>query len=145
MAGGKSSFGVELWLAPAGGTLVKLANIRMVSPPEITRGVIDDTNQDSPGGAEEVIYEGIFSVGEIECEGNFIESSTDDTAIMGYITAGTKLDIRVGKIPGVTVFRKQSCSGFITKYKPNIGGPKDKMTFSMTIKPTGAITKSTDP
>lgn len=141
MAGGKASFGSELWVVASGGSLVKLAYVNIVNPPEISRGTIEDTTHDSPGGAAEYIPEGVYEVGEITVEGNYISRSTDDTAIMGFITNGTKVDFKIVEKDASTG-SKVTGSGYFTNYAPRIGGVKDKQSFSASIKVTGPITKA---
>jgi hypothetical protein len=137
----KNSFGSFLYIGPAGGSLVKIASVDVTNPPEITRGMIDTTTHDSADGAAEGIPEGVYSVGVIEAQGNYISRSTDDTAIMGYITDGTLVDVKILEKAGSGTTDVE-CSGFVTSYKTNLGGVKDKQTFSVTIQPTGPISKT---
>lgn len=137
----KNSFGAALYLCAAGGTPVKIANVDVINPPEISRGMIDTTTHSSADGATEGIPEGVYSVGAIEAQGNYISRDTDDTAIMGYVTDGTLLDIKIIEKAG-TGTTDVECSGYLINYKPSLGGVKDKQTFSVTIQPTGPISKT---
>jgi hypothetical protein len=135
----KNAFGAELWLAPAGGVLVKVAMLTKVSEPDLSRGTADATTHDSPGGAEEVIAEGVYKVGNIQFEGDYVALSTGDTALRLALTSGAKQDYKVVS-KAATTTALFTGSGYLTKYTPSSLEVKGIQKFTGEIMPTGVVT-----
>ena len=138
----KNSFGNQMSMGPAGGTLVLIADTFMVDPPKLSRGTIDVTSHDSAGGAAEFISEGVYDAGEMSVRGHYVANSTGDQAMMTALTDGVKRDFKVTEKGTGTI--KTTFSGIVTAYGPDGHEIRGKQTFSATIKVTGAITKAPD-
>jgi predicted secreted protein len=134
----KITFGSELWMGPAGGTLVKVAELLSVAPPRRSRATIDATTHDSTGGAQEFIAAGIYDPGEVSGSVNYIAGSTGDDAMIAAVTDGVKRDFRiVAKSSADT--EDLDFSGFVTDYGIDELPVDGKQTASFTIKVTGVI------
>lgn len=134
----KISFGSELWMGPAGGTLVKIAELLTVSPPRRSRETIDATTHDSAGGAQEFIAAGIYDPGEVSGSVNYIAGSSGDDAMIAAVTDGVLRDFKiVAKSAADT--EDLSFSGFVTEYGVDELPVDGKQTASFTIKVSGEI------
>lgn len=137
----KTAFGAELWLGPAGGTLVKVAELLSVTPPTRSREMIDATTHDSTGGAQEFIAEGIYDPGEIAFQGNYIAGSSGDDAMVTAVTDGVLRDWKiVAKSAADT--EDMEGSGFLNSYGVDDLPTNGKQTFSGAIKVSGPITQA---
>ncbi len=134
----KISFGSELWMGPAGGTLVKMAELLNVNPPRRSRETIDATTHDSPGGAQEFIASGIYDPGEVSGSINYIAGSAGDDALIAAVTDGVIRDFKiVAKSASDT--EDLTFSGFVTEYGVDDLPVEGKQTASFTIKVSGEI------
>lgn len=136
----KIAFGAELWLGPAGGTLVKVAELLSVAPPKRTRALEDATTHDSAGGAQEFIGQGIYDPGEISASVHYIAGSTGDDALVLAVTDG---ELRDWKIVAKSADDTEDLegSGFVTEYGPDELQVQGKQTASLTIKVSGEISQ----
>lgn len=141
MTTAKNTFGAQLWMGPAGGSIVKLAELLTFTAPRITRDVEDATNHDSPGGAEEFISNGVYNSGEIPFQGHYVAGSTLDDALRTASTTGALQDIKL--VPkAATGTEDLEGSGYIIDYGPDEFPVKGKQTFSGTLKLTGPTTQA---
>lgn len=105
-----------------------LAEIIDVTPNEMSREAIDTTHTATTNGAMTFIPSDLIDYGELQCEINFAEGTAppiDDAAESVVITFAS----------GTT----WTFTGFMTNYAP--AAPiDDRMTASVTIKASGAIT-----
>lgn len=137
----KTAFGAELWMGPAGGTLVKVAELLSVTPPTRSREMIDATTHDSAAGAQEFIAAGIYDPGEISFQGNYIAGSAGDDAMVAAVTDGVLRDWKiVAKSAAAT--EDMEGSGFLNSYGVDDLPTDGKQTFSGAIKVSGAITQA---
>lgn len=113
------------------GTWTEIAEITSITPPSVSRDVIDATNSDSPDRWREHIP-GLLDGGEVTIEGNFIPGGAGDVAL---IVAQTDTFARAYRIifPNAVVWDFQA---FCTAYEPEAPFD-DKMTFSATFKVSG--------
>ena len=72
----KRTFQNEFWMGPHNGTLVKIAELRSVTPPKASRETMDATTHDSSGGAMEFIASGVYDPGTL----NFSINQTPERA-----------------------------------------------------------------
>lgn len=137
----KTAFGAELWMGPAGGTLVKLAELLSVTPPKTTRELMDATSHDSAAGAMEQIASGVYDPGEVTARFNYIAGSTDDLALLAASTDGVKRDFKV-VVKSSASTKNRTFSGFVTEYGADDLPVSGKQEATVTIKVTGAVTQS---
>jgi predicted secreted protein len=111
-------------------TYVAIAEVTNITPPPMTRDVIDATNMDSPNGWREFI-EGLKDGGECSISLNFLPGSAGDERLRGLQTEGaTPIKIR---FPGGVEW---GFDAFCTGYTPTVP-VDDKMTADATFKITG--------
>jgi predicted secreted protein len=108
-----------------------IAEVTSITPPSITRDVIDATNADSPDGWREHIP-GLKDGGEVSIEGNFIPGGTGDqqliVAQLDTFARSYQIEFPNGEI--------WDFKAFCTAYEPSAPFD-DKMTFSATFKVSG--------
>ena len=137
----KTSFGVELWLAPATSPLVKVAEMLTVTPPTQSRETIDVTTHDSPAGAMEFIVEEIFDTGEISFQVHYIAGSDGDDAILTALTSGAEQDWKI-VLKSESGTEDLEGAGFVTSYGPSDMPVNGKQAADCTIKVSGPISQA---
>lgn len=140
----KIAFGAELWLGASAGSVVKVAELLTVDPPQMTRGTVDATTHDSPAGAMQYIAEGVFDPGQIKATMNYIAGSAGDLALVSALTTGT---IQYYKIVVKSAAGKEDLTGqaIVTDYGPTSMGVKGKQEASVSLQVTGAETETAEP
>ena len=138
----KNTFGNQLHMGPAGGALVLIADSKMVDPPKLSRGTIDVTTHDSAGGAAEFIGEGVYDAGEASVTLHYVANSAGDILLMTAMVDGVTRDFKV--VEKGTGLIKSAFKGIVTGYGPDGHEVKGVQTATLSIKVTGAITKSAD-
>lgn len=137
----KTNFGAELWMGPAGGTLVKVAELVTVNPPKRTRGTIDATTHDSPAGAMEFLTEGIYDPGDVTGQVNYIAGSAGDDAFILAVTDGVIRDFKI-VVKSAADTEDMEFSGFVTSYGPDEMPVNGKQVASFAVKVSGPITQA---
>lgn len=137
----KTNFGKELWMAPAGDTLVKVAELRSVTPPKRSRGTLDATTHDSTAGAQEFITEGIYDPGEISGSLNYVAGSAGDAAMIAAVTSGELHDFKI-VVKSASDTEDMEFSGFMTSYGPDDAPTTGIQTATFAAKVSGPITQS---
>lgn len=137
----KTTFGAELWMGPAGGTLVKVAELTSINPPKRSRSTIDVTSHDSTGGAQEFIGAAIYDPGEVSGSGFYVAGSTGDDAMVTAITDGVSRDFKL-VVKSAADTEDQTFAGFVTEYGPDELPLDGVQTFSFTVKVSGVITQA---
>lgn len=137
----KIAFGTELWMGPAGGTLVKVAELLSVNPPRRSRDTIDVTTHDSPGGAQEFITGGIYDPGEVSGSIHYIAGSAGDDAMIEAVTDGVERDLKI-VVKAATSTEDLTFSGFCTEYGVDDLPTDGKQTASFTFKVSGEIAQA---
>lgn len=135
--------GIELWLAPAGGTLVKVAELINCNPPSITRDTIDVTTHDSSGDASEFVSDGVYERGDIKADIHYIPGSAGDTAIILALTTGALQDVKI-VVKSAGGAEKLEGAALVTEYAPATMEVKGKQMASLTLKPSGVWTQQAD-
>ena len=121
-----STFGIE---GDTPGTFVVVAEVASITPPGFSRETVDVTHMTSPDRYKEFIA-GMNEAGDATITLNFVPSATD--ALVAAFTA-TSGKYQITFPNDVTM----TFSGIVTGYE--IGElSTDKMTATMTIKPSGA-------
>lgn len=139
--GAKKTFGTVLKLADSGSAVAAVAELFSIKMPGLTRGTVDATTHDSPGGAMEYIPEGVYDAGEIQCQGHYVAGSTADDLLIAALVSGTVQDFEiVAKSAAGT--ETISGSAIVTAYEPDGMEVQGKQTFSATLKVTGALTQA---
>lgn len=113
------------------GTWTEVAEITSITPPSVTRDIIDATHSGSPDRWREHIP-GLKDGGEVTVEGNFVPGGTENDLL---ITIQGEDDPRAFRIefPDATVWQFVA---YCTAYVPSVPFD-DKMTFSATFKVSG--------
>lgn len=137
----KINFGAELWMGPAGGTLVQIAELLSVTPPKRSREVIDATTHDSAGGAQEFIGSGIYDPGMINGQVHYIAGSAGDDAWVAAITDGELRDFKV-VVKSSADTEDLTFSGFVTEYGPDDMPIEGKQAASFSVKVSGEIVQA---
>lgn len=137
----KTNFGKQLWMGPAGGTLVKIAELLTVTPPTLSRETIDATSHDSTAGAQEFITEGIYDPGEVPFQAHYIAGSTGDDAMITALTDGVLRDFKI-VVKAATGTEDLEFSGFVTSYGVDEAPTTGKQTASGSIKVSGPHTQA---
>lgn len=135
----KISKGAILRMGPAGGSLVAIAELLSVTPPNLSRGTLDVTTHDS-SQAMEFIGEGVYDPGEISGQIHYIAGSTGDDAMIAAITDGVVRDFEV-VLKATSGNEELAFAGIVTAYGPDQMEVNGKQTASFTAKVTGAITQ----
>ena len=135
----KITFGTELWLAPAGTAVVKIAELETIDPPNIKRDTVDVTTHDSPAGAMEVISEGVYDPGDIKATMLYVAESVADLALITAATTGAKQDFKIVLKRAVGT---QDITGtaFVTDYGPTSMPIKGKQAAAVALKVSGPVT-----
>lgn len=136
----KITFGNELWMAPHGQALSKIAELRTISPPKPSRDMNDATTHDSPEGAMEFIPSGVYDPGTLPFSINHIAGSDDDLAFDEAATTAEFMDFKV-------VLKKASgtedylFSGYVTTYGPDDQPVNGIQTASGTVRVSGPVVR----
>ena len=137
----KTAFGAALWMGPSGGSLVKVAELRSVKPPKMSRGVQDATTHDSPAGAKEVIPDGTYDPGDIAGKVNYVMGSAGDIAMRAaFLTAALQDWKIVGKAASGT--QDLEGTGFLVEYDPAEFGVDGLQMADFSIKVSGETTQA---
>src|SRR5262245_23721597 len=120
---------------------VALSEVFNITPPSLTVDQVEVTHMQSPNLFREFIS-GLLDGGEATMDMNFIPGSTTDDRIFELLNlpAGVvrRRNMRLSYVNGVT----WSFTGEITGYEPDVP-VDDRMTATLTIKVSGAITAGT--
>ena len=133
----KTAFGAELWLAPTGQPLVKVAELLTLNPPKITRETIDATTHDSPAGAQEIIAEGTYKPGNITAQVNYVMGSLSDLALLAAAVGGLQ-DFRIVAKAAVGT-DDMTGSGYVIDYGVDDLPTRGKQTASFGIEVSGPV------
>lgn len=117
---------------------VPLAEVTSITPPPMTRDIIDATHMDSPDGWREFIA-GLKDGGELSLAINFVPGGATDLRLIEMQTESAPSPIKI-RFPGGSEW---GFDAFCTGYTPNVP-VEDKMTAEATFKVTGAV-DFTDP
>ncbi|MDE8651882.1 phage tail tube protein [Novosphingobium album (ex Liu et al. 2023)] len=137
----KTNFGKQLWMGPAAGVLVKVAELLTVTPPTITRETIDATSHDSTAGAQEFLVEGIYDPGEVPFQVHYIAGSTGDDAMITAVTDGVLRDFKI-VVKSAAGTEDIEFSGYLTSYGPDEAPTTGKQTASGAIKVSGPLSQA---
>lgn len=138
----KNTFGNKVFMNPAPApAATAIAELLDFDPPSPTRGTIDATTHDSPGGAEEVITEGTYDPGELKFKMNYIARSVGDIGLTLALTGGALQNVKL-QVKTAVGFEDQTFTGYLTAYGPDSQPVKGKQTSSATLKISGAVTKA---
>jgi hypothetical protein len=134
----KRTFQNELWMGLAGGSLVKVGELRSVTPPKPSRDTIDATTHDSAEGAMEFIASGIYDPGTLSFSINHIAGNTDDLAFSTALADGELRDFKV-VLKGATSHEAYTFSGFVTSYGADDQPTNGLQTASGTVRVSGPV------
>jgi predicted secreted protein len=124
-----TTLGIASVLAPT--VYAAVAEITSVSPPPISRDIIDATNMDSPGGWREFIP-GLKDGGEMSADLQFVPGSATDALLIGMQAETEPRPMKITFPNG----EEWGFDAFCTGYQPT-APVDDKMTATATFKVTG--------
>jgi predicted secreted protein len=132
-------WGAQFWLDSAGGTLTKLGEITGISLPAPETAEVEATHFESPSRRREYIS-GLIEDGEGTFEMNLVPGSATDVLIREAQSSGTTRDYRIVIPDGAGTWQ---VDGFciVRRYERNVP-IDDRMTASVTVRFTGAITEA---
>ena len=112
-------------------TFTAIAEITSITPPSVTRDIIDATHTGSPDQWREHIP-GLKDGGEVSCEMNFVPGSDSSNILIAAQTDSFARDFRI-VFPDATIWNfKAFCTGF----EPDAPFD-DKMSATATFKVSG--------
>lgn len=129
-------------VSPAVEAFTSIAKLTNFKPPKFGQGVIDVTNHDSV--ANEHVTDGIQDHGEIPIEGYWLpEAAThgDATGLEKKAIDGGVHNFKV-LVPTATGTKTYAFAASVV-FEPNVGGPKDALKFSGTLRLSGPVTRTT--
>ena len=136
---GKHGFGARFWLHN-GTTLQEAADIASVTPPSPTVETIDQTTHGSPGAIREFIA-GLIDGGEGTINVNWIAGGATDVLFAAALASRALKAFKIN-VPAGTGTRDFTGNCIVTGYEKSDVVVDDKMTATLTIKVSGAITES---
>lgn len=139
MTNAKNTFGNTLWLAAAGGTLVKVAGSVTIEPPILSREMQDATTHDSVEGFQEVIPDGTIDPGNIKGEMDYVAGSPGDVSMLAALVGGLQVFKIVLKSATGTEDLEGSC--YLMSYGPLAQPVKGIQRASFELKVTGKSTQ----
>jgi predicted secreted protein len=126
--------GTTLGLRAAGdhaGAYTNLGEVTNITPPPVTRDIIDATHMESPEGWREFIA-GLKDGGEMSCDLNFVPGSATDDTLVAMQAEDDPRDMQITFPNGVIWGFVAYCTG----YEPT-APVDDKMTATATFKVSG--------
>lgn len=136
------TFGNQVWIAPHGDALVKVAELLTFGAPKPSRAMMDATSHDSPGGAEEVIPEGTFSPGTVTGTQHHILGDATDLAFRNAFLNKTFVDVKIVMKGAAGAPIDQTFSGYVTSYGPDDQPVKGKQAASWALQISGEIAQT---
>lgn len=136
----KTSLGASLKAVATGGSLAAIAEMVSITPPKLTREVIEASDLATTGG-KEYIHAGLYDIGEFSGQAHWITgSSADDLFLAGIVTGGL-YDFKIlAKAASST--EDLTFSGFFTEVGGDTLEIDGKQTFSFTAKGSGDYTQA---
>lgn len=123
------------------GALGSVAELTKVPQAMLGKSALETTNHGSPGGVQEFIPGGIVKLGPMTFEMNQVPGSPSDIAC-STAAASKTLHFWKVQIPKGTGFLIYTGQCVVTDYKPGDAEIDSKLTASLTIQPSGIITRS---
>ena len=133
-------YGTEVWLENGSNVLTQLDECIAISLPNSSVDDVDATHMLSPGRRREFIA-GLIDDGEGTFEFNLVPGSATDLLIQGALDAGTARGYEV-IIPDGAFGQKFAGDCIVKGYERNVP-IDDRMTATMTVRFTGAVTITT--
>lgn len=137
----KTSLGASVKAVATGGSLAAMAEVISISPPKLTREVIDASDLATTGGREH-IHAGLYDIGEFSFVSHWVAGTTADDLYISGITTGGKYDFKI-LVKAASGTEDLTFGGFFTE----VGGDPleidGKQTFSCTVKGTGDYAQAT--
>jgi len=122
---------------PATSTMVEIAEVFNITPPNFQADDVDVTHNTSPNRTREIIA-GLKNPGDCSFEMNFIPGSVSDVLIRSLLVSGTQVNCEI-------IFPNAQTWDFLAAVKGyEIAMPTDdKMTATVSMQVSGDITAST--
>jgi len=134
-------FGTQLKLGDGASTEVftKIAEVKDITPPQMSKDSIEVTSQDSSNGWREFIP-GWKDAGEVTFEGNWLPTNATQDGTTGVLSvfeddSNHNWQIVLPTTIGLTI----AFAGHVTNFEPDLP-LEDAAALSVSIKVTGAIT-----
>lgn len=139
----KNTFGTTFQLSATtiSGTTGKFAAVQSVGFPNPQQGTVDTTHHESTSGIKEFLPSGLVEFSEMKVKIQVTPGDTTDTAC---VTAATSRAVYFWKLNsnGVSAAYVYSGSGIVTGYEIDDAPLEGVYSATVTIKPTGAITRA---
>lgn len=137
-----SSFGTLLKMGDGASseTFATIAELRDITPPELSSDIEDVTSHSSTGGYEEVLPDGVLKTGEVTFEINYVPTATTHNATAGLIKDWknkTKRNFQLVFSDGGG--STWAFAAYVTKVAPK-APVKGILRADVTLKPTGQPT-----
>jgi len=119
-----------------------VAELTKVDPPKFGTGTVETTSHDST--AKEYVSDGIQDHGETAIEGNWLPNHATHGSTAGLLKKakdGALSNWRIVVTPGSGSTFTTTGAAFCT-FEPKAGAPTDKLSFSGSLKWSGAVTIS---
>lgn len=126
--------GTTLGIAAVGtpeGPFTNLGEVTSITPPPVTRDIIDATHMESPEGWREFIA-GLKDGGEMSCDLNFVPGSATDDLLVAMQAEDDPRPMQI-TFPNGAIW---AFSAYCTGYEPT-APVDDKMTATATFKVSG--------
>ena len=136
---GKLGIGARFWLHN-GTALQEAADINSVTPPSPTVETIDVTTHGSAGAIREFIA-GLIDAGEGSIGVNWNAGNATDTLFAAALASRALKAFKIN-VPAATGTRDFTGNCVVTGWEKSDVVVDDKMTGTLTIKVSGAITES---
>tara|TARA_R100000773_G_scaffold18445_1_gene16701 strand:- start:12283 stop:12720 length:438 start_codon:yes stop_codon:yes gene_type:complete len=140
-------FGMKFHYRKDGGTFAELGEITDITPPAISRDLIETTNH---GSNVKSYLGGLVDYGEVSVTVNYDPDGTDDIGLRGLATGGTYDSGSASENPANYEFKVtyadagatvETFNGIVTGFETS--SPIDaQLTATITIKVSGAVSYS---
>ena len=132
-------WGAEFWLDNSSGTLTELGEITGISLPAPETAEVEATHFGSPNRRREYIS-GLIEDGEGTFEMNYVPGSATDALLREAQNSGTARDYRIVIPDGAGTWQIDG-SCIVRRYERTVP-IDDRMTASVTVRFTGAVTEA---
>lgn len=141
----ETSFGAQVWMAPSGSPLVRIAELVSVDPPGISGGVIDVTTHDSAADAfggvpAEFIGEKVYNPGEITFKINHKPGSSGDEALQLAAASRALQDMKIVDLDEAGDPYPMLGAGIVTGYQPDSRPVNGVKTATVKVQRSGVWT-----
>lgn len=141
----ETNFGAQVWLAPAGNTLVMVAELISVDPPAITGEVVDVTTHDSAedaygGVPREFIGEKVYDPGDFTFKVHHKPGTAGDLALRTAAASRALQDVKLVDLDEAGDPYPSEGAGIVMSYAPDSRPVNGVKTATVRVKKSGVWT-----